>query len=117
MHYVNHAETGLSKLTFKELPTLKPSQVIPTVYYLDVLWHSSHFVLKNSCPTWSGLMSKTVLGEHPGKATVSFLPILDLNPNDMTCATVCTESGKTTRYPDSSYNLRSTTVAESDGDN
>ena len=30
-------------------------------------------------------MSERVLGEHPGKAMVSFLPILDLDPNDMTC--------------------------------
>ena len=50
MHFVNHKETGLYKITFKELPTLDPSHALPAVYYLNVLWHSSHLVLQNSCP-------------------------------------------------------------------
>jgi hypothetical protein len=30
-------------------------------------------------------MSAVSVGDHPGKVTISFLPILDLNPSDMTC--------------------------------
>ena len=55
-----------------------------TTCYLNVIWHLSYFVLRNRSPVWSGFMLKTVSGEHSDKATVSFLPILDLNPNDMT---------------------------------
>jgi transglutaminase/protease-like cytokinesis protein 3 len=30
-------------------------------------------------------MSKHISGDHSGVATVSFLPIIDLNPNDLSC--------------------------------
>ena len=83
--YVNEDQTGLSKITFKELPKLEPSHVTPSIHYLNILWHSSYFVLKNRRSNWVGFMSERVLGQHPGKAMVSFLPILDLDPNDMTC--------------------------------
>ena len=73
--YINEDPTGLSKLTFKDLPSLEPSHVTPSIHYLNILWHSSYFMLKNSLSNWVGFMSERVLGEHPGEATVSFLTI------------------------------------------
>ena len=50
----------------------------------DLVWHAKRFVT-NSCPSWSGYMSNITSGTYPGKATISMLPIINLNPNDMTC--------------------------------
>ena len=65
--------------------------------YTYIFWHSSHFVHRNSRLHWFGFMLKAELGEHHRKATTFFLPILDLNPNDMRllCAAVWEESDKT----------------------
>ena len=35
--------------------------------------------------TWSGMMQFVHHGDHPGKASVIFLPIVDMNYNDTTC--------------------------------
>eukprot|EP00111_Clytia_hemisphaerica_P004901 TCONS_00014092-protein len=37
-------------------------------------------------PSWPGYMRKVCTGTYPGQSSVSLLPIIDLNPNDMTCA-------------------------------
>ena len=56
MHNVKQKETSLSKIkTFKDLPTFEPSHIIPTIYYLNVFWYSSHFIQRNNCANWSGL--------------------------------------------------------------
>ncbi|WAR17537.1 PTP10-like protein, partial [Mya arenaria] len=34
---------------------------------------------------WSGFLQTTPTGCHPGKSPVLFLPIIDLNPSDLTC--------------------------------
>ena len=50
----------------------------------DILWKVSPFV-KWPRPAWSGLMQMVHKGIHPGKAAVVFLPMIDLDPSDMTC--------------------------------
>lgn len=41
--------------------------------------------LKSPLPSWSGLMNMVMKGTYPGKSNITFLPMIDLNPNDMTC--------------------------------
>ena len=53
------------------------------------------FLLGSSCLNWSGFISKSMFGKHPGKAIKFFHSALELTPNDMTCVTVCEESGNT----------------------
>ncbi len=36
-------------------------------------------------PAWSGMMQFVHQGDHPGKASVMFLPIIDMNSSDSTC--------------------------------
>ena len=36
-------------------------------------------------PGWSGMMQALHKEDHPGKASIHFLPMLDLDPTDMTC--------------------------------
>ena len=45
VHFVSQKETGLSKITFKELPALELSYVLATVYYLNVFRHSTLFTM------------------------------------------------------------------------
>ena len=64
IHFVNHEETGLSKVIFKEFLTLEPSRDVPTISYINVLCHSPNSVQRNSRPNWFGFMSKTGLSKH-----------------------------------------------------
>lgn len=36
-------------------------------------------------PTWSAIMQKMMDNEFPGKSSIVFLPMIDMNPNDLTC--------------------------------
>ena len=54
----------------------------------DLLWYAIYFnPRKNSHtrPGWNGYMSKVTAGDFPGKSVVKMLPIIDVNPGDMSC--------------------------------
>ena len=51
---------------------------------LDVLWKTS-LLLHSQRPSWSGMMQILHLDEHPGRASVTFLPMIDLDPSDESC--------------------------------
>ena len=54
----------------------------------DLLWYAIYFnPRKNSHtrPGWNGYMSKVTAGDFPGKSVVNMLPIIDVNPGDMSC--------------------------------
>ena len=55
----------------------------PTAY-LDILWKSS-VLFVSPRPAWSGMMQLVHHGKHQGKASVMFLAMIDMNPNDITC--------------------------------
>ena len=50
----------------------------------DTLWKVS-WPLRSPRPAWSGFMQLVSRGEHPGQSSVYFLPMIDLNPSDMSC--------------------------------
>lgn len=53
--------------------------------YVNLLWKSS-LLLCYPRPSWQGLMQNIYKSEnHPGKASVIFLPMINLNPTDMVC--------------------------------
>ena len=70
--YIPANKTGLSTVKFKNLLELKPENVLPPTYYLNILWHSSYLFTKTKRPSWSGYMSNHISGDHSGVATVSF---------------------------------------------
>ena len=41
--------------------------------------------LSSKIPSWSGFMQAVQRGDHPGKSSVIFLPMIDMNPSDLTC--------------------------------
>ena len=51
---------------------------------LDVLWKTS-LLLSAERPAWSGLMQAVHEGNHTGKSSVLFLPMIDMTPSDVTC--------------------------------
>ena len=84
LYYDPPEESGLSSVILKPLNELKVENVLPKYILYDYLWHIS-YCLPNPRPSWSGYMSNISTGEYPGKSTISLLPIIDLNPTDMTC--------------------------------
>ena len=83
-YYGPPEETGLSSVILKSLSELKVEDVLPKDILYDYLRYVSYF-LPNLHPSWSGCMSDISTGEHPRISTTSLLPIIDLNPTDMTC--------------------------------
>ena len=84
LSYIPPNITGLSKLHFNPLAQLKSHYIPLKEAQLDLLWHAAHF-LHNFRPGWSGYMLDISTGSHPGKADITMLPIIDLDPTDMLC--------------------------------
>lgn len=47
---------------------------------VDVSWN-----FNSERPLWSGIMQSVNTGHHPGKSSITILPIIDLNPSDLDC--------------------------------
>lgn len=77
-------ETGLSSVKLKPIMELNMANVLPESLIYDEIWHTLHFhpMLR---PSWSGYMSSVSSGSYPGQSSITLLPIIDLNPNDMSC--------------------------------
>ena len=70
--------TSLEKLTTTELKKHE-------LKYFT--WKTSWYFNSKSDlkPNWSGYMQNMLEGQYPGKSHVTYLPIIDLNPNDDQC--------------------------------
>lgn len=52
---------------------------------VDIFWEMS-FRFQQSTPSWQGMMSLLHREcDYPGKSSVQFLPMIDMNPGDKTC--------------------------------
>lgn len=51
---------------------------------LDLLWKIA-WPLRSPRPGWSGLMQSVCVGQYPGKSKIQFLPMIDMDPSDMSC--------------------------------
>ena len=71
---------GMTTVTYEKLHSFKAKD--PTAL-LDVLWKSS-VTFGSPRPAWSGMMQFVHHGRHPRKSSVMFLPMIDMNPNDIT---------------------------------
>lgn len=79
--HVRCDDSVLSKIRYVRIPdftALDPSAS------LDTLWLSSWY-LKTPRPGWNGTHQTVMVGNHPGKASVIFLPMIDLSASDDTC--------------------------------
>ena len=84
LSYIRPNVGGLAKIFLGTIDQLKCQYSPPKDIKMDLLWHSSYF-FKKSRPGWSGYMSDVSVGEHEGKADFTMLPIIDLDPNDLSC--------------------------------
>lgn len=58
--------------------------MIDTTWKLDLL-SKVCWPLTCNRPSWSAIMHKVMDGDYPGKSSVVFLPMIDMNPSDLTC--------------------------------
>ena len=72
--------SALDWLTYGSLNT----KLLDQSSNIDLLWKTS-LLLQTPRPEWSGFMQMVKHGHHAGKSSVMFLPIIDMNPNDMSC--------------------------------
>lgn len=79
-HFMSDAE-GAESFTYKEVKNPNVSEPFTNI---DLLWKSS-LLLKVKSPQWSGFMQLVHKGNHPGTSSIQFLPIIDMDPNDLSC--------------------------------
>lgn len=77
-----YGELNIDKnLTYKELPTLLHSDHhFNTDLLIKITWP-----LRSERPSWSGTMQTIHHGAHPGKSSLTILPIIDMQASDPTC--------------------------------
>lgn len=80
--YYTKQITGLAKMNFEKLKDLH-SIPDPSSSF-NTLWKAS-LILKSPRPGWNGFMQMLQKGNHPGAASIYFLPFIDLNPSDLSC--------------------------------
>ena len=72
---------GLDSLRYEILET---QGHVDTTAPIDLLWKVS-LLLCSPRPSWSGTMQAVHKGLHPGQSSVYFMPMIDMNPGDMSC--------------------------------
>ena len=72
---------GMTTVTYEKLHSFKVKDLTAL---LDVLWKSS-VMFGSPRPAWSRMMQLVHRGRHPGKSSVMFVAMIDMNPNDITC--------------------------------
>ncbi len=78
-----HRENSINTtmITFENLDTFTAQDFTAK---LDILWKTS-VMFGSPRPAWSGMMQLVHHGSHPGKSSVLFLPMINMNPSDITC--------------------------------
>ena len=80
-HYRNQAG-HTTPLFYKELKDLRIEDASAN---LDLIWKMTQPMGQHPWPGWLGFMQVVCEGHYPGQSTISFLPMIDLEPTDMTC--------------------------------
>ena len=68
--YIPSETTGLSKLNFQELTSLKSKITVVQNSKIDYVWGSTVFFRQYEQPNWSGYMTNISSGTYPGKSNV-----------------------------------------------
>ncbi|CAC5400105.1 unnamed protein product [Mytilus coruscus] len=96
IQYYKPQNDFMTKLTFSELRELKAMDRTACLDLLSlVVWP-----LKNPTSGWSGIMQMIHKEEYPGKSTVIFLPMIDMNASNISCiySTLLFVSNQAHRY-------------------
>ena len=81
---IEHFRSECDGLRFLHYEKLEEHDVDDTTSNADLLWSIS-LSLRSSRPAWAGMMQLIHTGDHPGKSSIFFLPMIDMNPSDITC--------------------------------
>ena len=81
IHVYKEIHSSRSPFRYEKLNDIHRND--PT-WKIDLLWKLV-WPLRSSRPGWSGMMQVVHRDTHPGKASITFLPMIDMNPNDMSC--------------------------------
>ena len=73
--------TALHLLKYEKLSAIN---ILDFSWKVDFLWKIS-WPLKSPQPLWSGMMQAVNNGETPDKSSITFLPMIDMDPGDMSC--------------------------------
>jgi len=94
IHFYKGRES--SSGTYKSLPGFCAED--PS-YSIDLLWKIS-WLLRPRTPLWNGTMQLVHKGEYPGKSSVLFLPMIDLDPSNESCvySTLCFVADQAGKY-------------------
>ena len=82
--YITSEVTALSQMSFKAIIQLNKSACLSKDVSLDLFWHIARFFSRPQ-PSWNGYMTSASKGNYPGKASVNMLPIIDMNPTNLSC--------------------------------
>jgi 5'-3' exonuclease len=73
---------GMQSFLYEKLPACTDLRQISS--NVDLLWKVS-LTVRSPRPSWTGMMQMVHKGEHPGEASIMFLPMIDLSPSDLDC--------------------------------
>ena len=80
VRFFNSSKTDIS-LKYQELKNFRFEDITKN---LDLLWKVS-WPLRTPRIGWSGLMQTVSEGSYPGQSAITFLPMIDMQPTNMTC--------------------------------
>ena len=81
---INHfsaIDASNNDLVYQKLPKVDVEDETSNV---DLLCKTS-LLLRSPIPCWSGVMHHVQHGLHPGPSIIKFLPMIDMDPSDLTC--------------------------------
>ena len=81
---IKHFTLGSMSIRSLSYRPLSVSSAEDPTSALDMLWKASYLVNPKR-PGWSGLMQIVQKGSYPGKSSVLYLPMIDMNPSDLSC--------------------------------
>ena len=74
-----YSSNMFENLQYKALPN-----IAGYVESADLLWKTT-WLLRDEKTSWNGTMQMITKEEHPGKASILFMPMIDMDPNDESC--------------------------------
>ena len=80
IHFYN-ARPTMSHIQYRSLPL---AHAIDDTVAIDLLQYAS-VLFKPMRPSWSGVMQAAHTGTHPGKSSTVFLPMINMDPTDLSC--------------------------------
>lgn len=81
IHYFNSDCSALEWMAYDKLQQKLQANTSPN---LHLVWKAS-LLFGTPRPAWLGFMQMVHHDPHPGKSSVMFLPMMDMNPSDVTC--------------------------------